>query len=76
MLIYDNPHATDYLKELLVDEKKYNKHLEWKWKPFRKEFLGEAEHGLSNFMCRLADKFKMGETFYGSSKMPPKEIRE
>jgi len=55
-----------------VDERKYNKHLEWKWKPYRKEFLGEAEHGLSNFMCRLSDAFKQGHTFHGSSKMPKK----
>jgi hypothetical protein len=63
-------HIPVYLKELIEDEDKYNKHLEWKWKPFRKEFLVEADHALSTFVCRLADAYKKGQTFYGAEKMP------
>jgi len=62
----------DYIQELLVDEEKYNKHLEWKHKPFRKEFLAEADHALSTFICRLSDAYILGQTFYGSQKMPKK----
>jgi len=62
----------DYIQELLVDEEKYNKHLEWKHKPFRKEFLAEADHALSTFICRLSDAYMLGQTFYGSQKMPKK----
>jgi len=60
----------DYIQELLIDEEKYSKHLEWKQKPFRKEFLAEADHALSTFICRLSDAYILGQTFYGAKKMP------
>ncbi len=60
----------EFIEPLLVDEEKYNRYLEWKGKPFNRNFMMEAKYSLSQFVCNLADAVATGQQFYGSKRMP------
>jgi len=60
----------DYLKLLLDNQELYNKHLEWKHKPFSQAFLKEFEGSLTNFACQIADAHALNRSWVGTSYLP------